>query len=149
MCNISARAQTLVRTSPSLVYEAFVDAGTMSKFWFTRRDDGLKAGETVSWFIGEDKEAFAIKVRVIELKKPERILIEWGDGDEFTHVLWKMEETADGHTKLVIEESGFAGSAEEVTIQALDSTRGFNQVIIALKALVEHGVAINVVADHV
>ena len=59
-----------------------------------------------------------------------------------------MEETEEGDTILTIEESGFAGSQEAIVERALDSTGGFNQVIIAAKALIEHGVAVNVVAAH-
>ena len=36
----------------------------------------------------------------------------------------------------------------EIVAQVVDSTCGFNQVIIAAKALVEHGIELNVVADH-
>jgi hypothetical protein len=44
---------------------------------------------------------------------------------------------------------GFTGSDEQIFVSVLDSTRGFNQVIIAVKAFVEHGVQVNVVVDHV
>ena len=47
---------------------------------------------------------------------------------------------------LTIEESGFAGAQDTVLKQALDSTGGFNQVVVAAKALVEHGIAMNVVS---
>lgn len=50
---------------------------------------------------------------------------------------------------LTIEETGFTGSPEAIMACALDSTGGFNQVIVAAKALLEHGVALNVVADHI
>ena len=63
----------------------------MSKFWFTRRDDGLQEGKSVSWFVGPDKNAFAIEVNVLQLKKPELIKIEWGGGDQFTQVVWQLE----------------------------------------------------------
>lgn len=148
MDKITAKAQMFVRNAPSAVFDAFVDADTMSKFWFTRRDDGLKEGEKVLWYIGQAEEAPAIEVRVKELKKPEKIQIEWGLQSQFTQVLWQIEKTADGNTKLSIEERGFTGSDDEVVEKALDSTGGFNQVIVALKALLEHDATINVVADN-
>ena len=37
---------------------------------------------------------------------------------------------------------------DSILERVLDSTGGFNQVIIAAKALIEHGVELNVVADH-
>ncbi len=120
----------------------------MSKFWFTRRDNGLQEGETVSWYIGREDDAYAIEVNVKELIEPSLIRIEWWGGEHFTEVLWRVQETDAGHTNLTIEERGFKGSREEMVANALDSTGGFNQVIIALKALLEHKAIINVVADH-
>lgn len=146
--NLSAKARTRIRRPPSEVFAAFADASAMSKFWFTRRDDGLNEGETVSWFIGSGEDAISFDVRVKELSRPSRIVIEWGHDGEHTQVTWSIEETAQGDTILTIEESGFTGSSEAIVERALDSTGGFNQVIIAAKALIEHGVELNVVADH-
>ena len=42
MNSITAKAQAVVRASPLAVFNAFIDAETMSKFWFTRRDEGLR-----------------------------------------------------------------------------------------------------------
>ncbi|MEM7256496.1 MAG: SRPBCC domain-containing protein [Pseudomonadota bacterium] len=149
MNSITAKAQSFVRATPSDVFDAFVDAETMSNFWFTRRDNGLESGEIVYWYVGTEKDAYAIEVRVKELVKPESILIEWWGGEHFTDVHWQIRETEDGYTRLTIEESGFKGSTEEIVANGLNSTAGFNQVIIALKALLEHDAIINVVADHV
>ena len=148
MDEITAKAQILVRRPPAIVFAAFVDADTMSQFWFTRRDGGLKEGENVLWYIGQNDDAPAIEVRVKQLQAPDKICIEWGQDGQYTQVLWQIEENADGYAKLSIEESGFSGSAEEIIVKALDSTGGFNQVIVALKALLEHDASINVVADH-
>lgn len=149
MNSITAKAQTVVRASPLAVFNAFIDAETMSKFWFTRRDERLHEGMTVSWFIGRAEDAYAIEVNVIELRQPELIRIEWWGGEYSTQVLWKILQTDDGHTNLVIEESGFKGSEDKIVSSALNSTGGFNQVIIAVKALLEHKTIINVVDDHV
>ena len=146
---LSAKARTRFRRSPSEVFAAFADAENMSKFWFTRRDRGLKEGESVTWFVGCGEDAFAFDVLVKEFREPNKIVIEWvGLDGERTQVSWSFEETEEGDTILTIEESGFAGSSEAIVERALDSAGGFNQVIIAAKALVEHGVELNVVADH-
>ena len=146
--NLSGKAKIRIRRPPSEVFAAFADARAMSKFWFTRRDEGLRAGESVSWFIGRGEAAIAFEVRVKELSRPNRIVIEWENGEAYTQVTWSIEETEKGDTILTIEESGFSGSREAIVEQALDSTGGFNQVIIAAKALIEYGVELNVVADH-
>ena len=144
-----ATAQIIVRSDPGSVFSAFANPGHMSRFWFTRYDDGLKAGETISWFLGTADDAPSFEVRVIEVTEPERIVIEWPDYDgTMNRVTWTMQETNTGDTILTITESGFRGSQTEITARALSSTGGFNQVILAAKALIEHDVAINVVADH-
>ena len=48
---LSARAAICIRRPPSEVFSAFENAGAMSKFWFARRDEGLKAGMTSTWYL--------------------------------------------------------------------------------------------------
>lgn len=149
MDNLSAKAKVRIRKPPAEVFHAFADAGAMSEFWFTRRDDGLKAGESVTWFIGSGENSIAFDVHVQELSHPNKIVIFWERDGAYTQVTWSIEETEEGDSILTIEESGFTGSSDAIVEQALDSTAGFNQVIIAAKALLEHGIGLNVVADHV
>ncbi|MCW8109897.1 SRPBCC domain-containing protein [Alteromonas ponticola] len=148
MMNLVARAQSIVRSSPDKVFEAFVNPERMKKFWFHRTDSGLKMGESVTWFIGDDDDAFGFTVQVLELKKDSLIHIKWGNEDTWTEVRWILEETNTGDTKLTIEETGFTGSNDDIIVRALDSTGGFNQVIVAAKALLEHNTVINIVTDH-
>jgi len=147
--NPSAIARTRIRRPPAEVFTAFADAKNMSKFWFTRRDQGLKEGESVAWFVGSAEDALSFDVQVKEICEPTKLVVEWVglDGNP-TQVMWLFEATENGDTILTIKESGFSGSSEAMLKRALDSTGGFNQVIIAAKALVEHGIELNVVADH-
>ena len=148
--SLSARAKIRIRRSPTDVFAAFADPAKMSKFWFTRRDNGLIEGEASKWFLGSGQDAYSFDVHVKEVCEPTKIVIEWEglDGNS-TRVMWLFHESDDGDTILTIEESGFVGTSEEIVERVVDSTCGFNQVIIAAKALVEHGVELNVVADHV
>ncbi len=145
---LRAKAQILVRRPREDVFDAFIDPQIMSKFWFTRKDQGLREGETVTWYVGDARDAFEIEVRVTSIERPSRINIAWGHGDQFTTVEWTFAEEGRDVTRLVIEERGFSGSREEIVARALDSTSGFNQVVVAVKALLEHGAPINIVADH-
>ena len=147
--NLSAKAQILVRRPRDEVFNAFVDPAVMSKFWLNRRDKGMQEGETIGWFVGNAPDALEIEVRVKLIEKPSRIKIEWGTENRFTTVSWMLHEHGPDWTRLQIEESGFVGSPDEIVSQVLDSTGGFNQVIVALKALLEHNSTINVVTDHV
>lgn len=146
---VTAKAQILVRRPQAEVFNAFIDPAVMSKFWLKRKDQGLREGDTITWFVGDASDALEIEVRVKSIKQPSQIIIEWGQGDQFTTVSWTLDEQSSDVTRLVIEERGFIGSRDEVVSQALNSTGGFNQVIVALKALLEHNSTINVVADHV
>lgn len=88
-------------------------------------------------------------MRVKSAEKPNSLHIEWGDGDRFTDVKWEFESAGDEGTIVRITESGFSGGQSEVIQSALDLTGGFNQVVTAVKALLEHDAQINVVKDHV
>lgn len=147
--NLSARASIRIHKPAAVVFSAFAEAGAMSRFWFTRRDNGLREGESVTWYLGTANDAFAFEVEVLELRRDALIVIRWvGPDGNPTQVRWTFEETGEGDTILTIEETGFTGSPEAIVGRVIDSTGGFNQVIVAAKALVEHGVAVNVVAGH-
>jgi hypothetical protein len=49
--------------------------------------------------------------------------------------------------KLVITNEGFAGDGDTLVKQATDSMQGFSLVLAGLKALLEHNVRLNLVAD--
>ena len=46
-----------------------------------------------------------------------------------------------------ITNSGFAGDGNEVVRQALDSVGGFSLVLCGAKALLEHNLLLNLIAD--
>ena len=147
--NLTARASIRIAKPPAEVFAAFVDAEAMSQFWFTRRDRGLREGESVTWFLGSDADAFSFDILVKKIREPGCIEIEWtGPDGNATTVVWSIRRSDNGGTILTIEESGFVGSSEAVVARALDSTGGFNQVVVAAKAFIEHGIGLNVVASH-
>lgn len=147
---LSANARVRVRKPARDVFNAFVDPAQMSRFWFTRRDNGLAAGKPATWALGDGDDAFAFDVQVIELVEPEKLAIEWvGPDGHATRFAFTFEDAGDGNTILAVQETGFQGDTDAVIARVLDSTGGFNQVVIAAKAWIEHGVALNVVADHV
>ena len=146
----SARARILIRKPPADVFAAFADADRMGRFWFTRRDGRLIEGRQSTWYLGSGEDAFSFEVMARTVSEPDRLAIDWtGPDGKLTTVEWTFEATGEGHTVLSIVESGFAGEDDEVAARVVDSTAGFNQVVVAAKALIEHGVAINVVDDHV
>ena len=146
--NLSAMAKILIRRSPVEVFTAFAEARMMSKFWFTRRDNGLKENEYSTWYLGPGEDAPSFDVLVKEIESPHKIVIEWENGGEYSQVTWSIDETEEGHSLLAIEETGFTGDSEAILERVIDSTGGFNQVVVAAKAVIENGAELNVVNDH-
>lgn len=81
-----ASAKSVVHAKPEAVMEAFINPALMSQFWFHRRDEGLKQGESVMFYLGSDKDAFGFTAQVLELG-PYRLLLRWGDESGWTEVL--------------------------------------------------------------
>ena len=138
------KAQMLIRKPVAEVFEAFVDPAITTKFWFTKSSGRLEPGEEIRWD-WEMYEVFAqIIVKAVEPNR--RILIEWDDPP--CPVEWLFTPRADHTTVVSISNWGFPGSDDEVVAKAIDSMGGFTMVLASLKALLEHNVVLNLVADH-
>ena len=140
----AAKAQMLIRKPVGDVFEAFVDPAITSKFWFTRSTGRLEPGKELRW----DWEMYGVStpVRVTAIERNRRILIEWDDPP--CPVEWVFSPRADNTTFVKISHRGFRGTDDEVVAQAIGSTEGFTLVLAGLKALLEHGVSLNLIADH-
>lgn len=136
------QAEMLIRRPVREVYEAFVDPVVTTKFWFTKSSGRLEQGRRIRW----DWEMYGVgdDVYVRELEQDKCILIESSDG---TSTEWEFVSRNPDETMITIRHSGFEGSGDEVVSQAIDSMGGYTMVLCALKALLEHQVILNVVAD--
>lgn len=137
-------AEMLIRRPVSDVFRAFTDPAVTTRFWFTRSSGPLEPGRTVRWWW--DTYGVSTEVRTLELVQDRRLVIEWDDPP--TRVEWVFTARPDSTTFVRIVNSGFAGSGDDVVRQALDSMGGFSLVLAALKALLEHGIELTLVADH-
>jgi uncharacterized protein YndB with AHSA1/START domain len=135
----------LIRRPVAEVFEAFVNPAITTKFWFTNSSGRLEAGKQVQW--GWDMYGISIPVTVKAVESPTRIVIEWTGYRGRTTVEWTFTALPDGTTFVSITDGDFAGDGDEVVQQALDSTQGFALVLAGLKALLEHDVRLNLVAD--
>jgi uncharacterized protein YndB with AHSA1/START domain len=135
----------LIRKPAVSVFEAFVDPTITTKFWFTRGSGRLEVNKEVQWDWKMYDVSIPVTAKVIEPHR--RIVIEWPGYSGPTTVEWTFEERADGTTFVTITESGFVGDGDELVKQVADSTQGFTLVLAGLKALLEHGVQLNLVAD--
>jgi uncharacterized protein YndB with AHSA1/START domain len=139
-----AKAQMLIRKPVAEVFEAFIDPTITTRFWFTKSSGKLEPGQEVRW----DWEMYGVHatVKVKAVEPHRRILIEWGDPP--CPVEWLLTPREDNTTLVSISSWGFLGSDDEVVAQAIDSMGGFTLVLAGLKALLEHGVVLNLVGDH-
>jgi uncharacterized protein YndB with AHSA1/START domain len=135
----------LIRRPVADVFEAFVNPDITTKFWFTKGSGRLEAGKEVQW----DWEMYSISISVTakNIEPNKRIVIEWPGYSGPTTVEWMFAPQKDGTTFVSITEAGFTGDGDELVKQVTDSTQGFCLVLAGLKALLEHNVRLNLVAD--
>jgi uncharacterized protein YndB with AHSA1/START domain len=135
----------LIRKPAAAVFEAFVNPDITTQFWFTKSSGKLQARKQVQW----DWEMYGISVPVTAktIEPNKRIVIEWPGHNNPTTVEWLFTPQKDGTTFVSITEAGFTGDGDELVKQVTDSTQGFSLVLAGLKALLEHDVRLNLVAD--
>jgi uncharacterized protein YndB with AHSA1/START domain len=141
----TTRTGMLIRRSGSEVFEAFVNPEITTKFWFTKSSGRLEQGKRVQW----EWEMYGISIPVTAktIEPGRRIVIEWPGYRSPTTVEWTFEPRDNGTTFVRITESGFTGNGDELVQQVTASTQGFTLVLAGLKALLEHNVRLNLVAD--
>jgi uncharacterized protein YndB with AHSA1/START domain len=135
----------LIRRPVADVFAAFVDPEVTTKFWFTRSSGRLEAGRQVKW----EWEMYGVSTQVMPkvIEPNKRIVIEWDGYSGRTTVEWKFAPQTDGTTFVSIAESGWTGDADELVKYVSNSTQGFTWTLAGLKALLEHNVRLNLVAD--
>jgi uncharacterized protein YndB with AHSA1/START domain len=140
-----AEAAMLIRKPVAEVFEAFIDPAITSTFWFTKGSGRLEVGKVIQW----DWEMYgaSAQVSVKAIEQDRRILIEWSGYGTPTTVEWVFTARADGTTFVRVTNADFRGTGDEIVKQALDSTGGFTLMLAGLKALLEHNIRLNLVAD--
>jgi len=135
----------LIRKAAAEVFEAFIDPDITTRFWFTKGSGRLEAGRQVQW----EWEMYGISIPVFaKIVEPNRrIVIEWPGQGGPTTVEWTFIPREDGTTFVRIAHHGFSGDGDDLVKQAMDSTQGFSLVLAGLKAHLEHGIRLNLVAD--
>lgn len=138
---VIARAEMLIRKPVAEVFAAFVDPAITTKFWFTKSSGKLESGKKVRWDWEMYGASGEVSVKAIEENK--RILIEWP-----TPVEWVFTSKSNNTTFVSISSSGFTGDDDQVVERAIDSMGGFSLLLAGCKAFLEHGIMLNLVADH-
>ncbi|RJE90349.1 polyketide cyclase [Paenibacillus sp. 1011MAR3C5] len=136
------KAEMLIRRPTYEVFEAFENPAITTKFWFTKSSGRLEAGSHVRW----EWEMYGVSdiVHVKEIRQNDYILLESSDG---TLIEWVFATRDEDGTFVTIANSGFTGTGDEILQQAIDSMGGYTMVLCGLKAYLEHGIVLNLVAD--
>ena len=140
-----AKAEMLIRRPVADVFEAFIDPGITSKFWFTKGSGRLEPGKQIRWDWEMYNLSAEVHVRAIEQNK--RIHIEWATSGAPMTVEWHFTPRPDNTTFVSVTNSGFSGDGDAMVQQAIGSTEGFSLVLAGLKAFLEHDIILNLVAD--
>lgn len=135
----------LIRKPVNEVFEALVNPDITTKFWFTRSSGRLETGKQVQW--DWDMYGISVPVTAKAVEPNKRIVIEWSGHRTPTTVEWMFAPQKDGTTFVSVTHAGFTGDGDELVKQVTDSTQGFSLVLAGLKALLEHNVRLNLVAD--
>src|SRR5262249_10173331 len=135
----------LIRKPVAEVFEAFINPDITTQFWFTKGSGRLEVGKPVQWEWEMYNISISVTAKAIEPNR--RILIDWPGHGNPTTVEWVFSPLEDGTTFVRITNSGFTGDGDSLVQQATDSTQGFSLLLAGLKAFLEHGVRLNLVAD--
>jgi uncharacterized protein YndB with AHSA1/START domain len=140
-----AKAELLIRKPVAEVYEAFINPVITTKFWFTRSSGNLEIGKRLQWEWEMFSVSTIVEIKVLDPGK--RILLDWGIDETPTTVEWIFSPRGNEATFVSITNSGFDGDGDKVVALAMDSAAGFELVLAGLKAYLEHGIELNLIAD--
>lgn len=140
-----AETEMLIRKPVADVFEAFIDPDITTNFWFTKSSGRLEVGREVRW----DWEMYGVSTSVLvkAIDPNKRILIEWDGYSGRTTVEWEFSARVEATTYVVIKEYGWTGTGDELVKYVGDSTQGFTWTLAGLKAFLEYGLKLNLVAD--
>ena len=140
-----ANAGMLIRRPVAEVFDAFVDPAITSRFWFSEGSGRLAPDARVTWTWG--MYAFCSPAAVTAFEPDHRLAVDWGEGDDMTHVEWAFEARGPDQTFVTVAHSGFSGEGDARVAAALDGMNGFTLLLAGAKIWLEHGIELRFVLD--
>lgn len=136
-------AQMLIRQPAARVMEAFIDPAVTVNFWFTKSSGKLEVNKPVTW----TWEMYNVSTIAIarEIIPHERLVFEWSEPRRTVEI--NFRSLSDGATYVIIKEYNYDKTGDELIQVIKDSTGGFTTVLDGLKAFLEHGLRLNLIAD--
>jgi len=142
--DIVIEVQMLIRTPAKEVFEAIVNPEITKHFWFTKGSAKLQKGTTVTW----EWEMYNVSSEVIvhDIIPNEKVSVVWGEPK--TNIDFLLHAVDDQSTYLKIQNYGFE-QIDDASFMSfiIDSTGGFTTVIDGMKAYLENGINLNLIAD--
>ncbi len=139
----TVETQMLVRRPVQQVFQAFIDPTITTNFWFTKSSGLLEIGNVITW----EWEMYNISTQVLvkEIIEDLKIIIEWNE--PATTVEFHFQSQPNDTTYVIIKNYGFKQDGQELIEVIKDNTSGFTTVLDGLKAFLEHGLKLNLIAD--
>jgi uncharacterized protein YndB with AHSA1/START domain len=137
----------LIRRPVAHVFRALIDPEVTTRFWFTCSTGSFEAGKRVRWDWQMFGHSADVDVDVVD--ENERVVMRWPayKGGGQTTVEWTFTARPDDTTFVAVKNTGFAGDEGAIAKQAIDATGGFTLVLAGMKALLEHGIELNLIRD--
>jgi len=135
--------QMLIRRPASQVFQSIIDPAITTHFWFTKSSGKLELDKIITW--EWEMYNFSTKVVVKEIIPDKKIKIEWSD--PVTIVEFEFREMSEQSTYVVIKNYGFNVTGDALIKAIKDNTGGFTTVLDGMKAYLEHGLNLNLIAD--
>ena len=139
----TVETQMLIRKPASVVFQAFIDPAITTNFWFTKSSGPLEAGKTVTW----EWEMYGVSTNVLVKEIIPYKLISTAWGQPATTVEYAFTALTADTTYVVIKNYGFNLSGDDLLQAMKDSTGGFTTILDGLKAYLEYGIKLNLIAD--
>lgn len=133
----------LIRKPCQEVFEALVNPAITKHFWFSRGSDRLDRAVKVTW--EWEVSQFSVPVVVGEITPGKKIIFQWGEPAKT--VVFAFEALTPEQTYVTATESGYTTIGNALLREIRDSTGGFTTVLDGMKAFLEHGISLNLIAD--
>jgi len=136
-------AQMLIRKPVATVFQAFIDPEITKNFWFTKGSGKLQTGSSITW----EWEMYNVSstVFVKEILQNKKISVDW---DEYSTIVdFEFEALSEETTYVTIKQYGFRSTGDDLLIEINNASGGFTTVLDGLKAYMEHGINLNLIAD--
>ncbi|WP_276480859.1 SRPBCC domain-containing protein [Paraflavitalea pollutisoli] len=143
----AAKASLLIRKPAADVFEAFIDPAHTTQFWFSRSTGKLEAGKSVTWYW--DDYGVSGDVTAQMLTSDSLIVWTWpAQGNINSTVTITLARRGENAVFVTAEETGWDAGTEGLHEILVGQTEGWALVLTGLKAYLEYGLRLNLVADH-